>query len=133
MTVSEAIIDWLTEYESNDIDTDILGASTASYALTKEPTINIKRYLSGRTERTEYYQFTARLDSQLNEERKSNSEWLENLEKWIEKQKINNKVPTIEGANVSDVFVSSSYYLGQNAEDNSVYSLTIGIKYSLGG
>lgn len=130
MTVSEALINWLTEYESNDIDTDLLSASTTSYALTKEPTINIKRYLSGRTERTEYYQFAARLDSQLNEERKLNSEWLENLEKWIEEQKLNNKMPTIEGATVRDVFISTGYYLGQNAEDNSVYSLTIGIKYT---
>lgn len=130
MTVSEAIINWLTEYDSSDIDTDLLGASTASYALTKEPTINTKRYLSGRTERTEYYQFAARLDSQLNEERKLNSEWLENLEKWIEEQKTNNKMPTIEGATVRDVFISTGYYLGQNAEDNSVYSLTIGIKYT---
>lgn len=130
MTVSEALTNWLTEYDSNDIDTDLLGASTTSYALTKEPTINIKRYLSGRTERTEYYQFTARLDSQLNEERKLNSEWLENLEKWIEEQKANNKMPTIEGATVRDVFISTGYYLGQNAEDNSVYSLTIGIKYT---
>ena len=130
MTVSEALINWLTEYDSSDIDTDLLGASTASYALTKEPTINIKRYLSGRTERTEYYQFTARLDSQLDEERKLNSEWLENLEKWIEEQKANNKMPTIEGARVRDVFISTGYYLGQNAEDNSVYSLTIGIKYT---
>lgn len=130
MTVSEALINWLTEYDSNDIDTDLLGASTTSYALTKEPTINIKRYLSGRTERTEYYQFTARLDSQLNEERKLNSEWLENLEKWIEEQKTNNKMPTIGEATVRDVFISTGYYLGQNAEDNSVYSLTIGIKYT---
>lgn len=130
MAVSEALISWLTEYDSSDIDTDLLGASTTSYALTKEPTINIKRYLSGRTERTEYYQFTARLDSQLNEERKLNSEWLENLEKWIEEQKANNKMPTIEGARVRDVFISTGYYLGQNAEDNSVYSLTIGIKYT---
>lgn len=130
MTVSEALIDWLTGYDSSDIDTDLLGASTTSYALTKEPTINIKRYLSGRTERTEYYQFTARLDSQLNEERKLNSEWLENLEKWIEEQKTNNKMPTIERATVRDVFISTGYYLGQNAEDNSVYSLTIGIKYT---
>lgn len=130
MTVSEALINWLVEYDSSDIDTDLLGASTTSYALTKEPTINIKRYLSGRTERTEYYQFTARLDSQLNEERKLNSEWLENLEKWIEEQKTNNKMPTIEGATVRDVFISTGYYLGQNAEDNSVYSLTIGIKYT---
>lgn len=130
MTVSEALINWLVEYDSSDIDTDLLSASTTSYALTKEPTINIKRYLSGRTERTEYYQFTARLDSQLNEERKLNSEWLENLEKWIEEQKTNNKMPIIEGATVRDVFISTGYYLGQNAEDNSVYSLTIGIKYT---
>lgn len=130
MTVSEAIINWLLKYDLDEIDTDLLGASTASYALTKEPTINIKRYLSGKTERTEYYQFTARLDSQLDTERKLNSEWLENLEKWIETQKRNNKMPTIEGAIVTDVFISTSYYVGQNAEDNSVYSLTIGIKYS---
>lgn len=132
MTVSESLIQWLMSYDGTveSIDTDILSASTTSYALTKEPTVNIKTYLSGKTERTEYYQLTARLDSQLNAERKLNASWLENLEKWIDEQKRNNNLPSVTDCTVSDVFISTSYYIGQTAEDNSLYSLTIGIRYS---
>lgn len=132
MTVSESLIVWLMSYDRavESIDTDILSASTTSYALTKEPTVNIKTYISGKTERTEYYQLTARLESQLNAERKSNASWLEGLEQWIEIQKFNDNMPIISGCTVSDVFISTSYYMGRTAEDNSLYSLTIGIRYS---
>lgn len=132
MTVSDSIIKWLMTYDESveGIDTDIVSASITSYALVKEPTINTKHYLSGRVERTEYYQFTARLDTQLNADRIDNSQWLENLEKWIEEQKRTGNLPMLERYIVSDVFISTSYYLGQTAEDSSLYSLTIAIKYS---
>ena len=130
MTVSESLIQWLMQYDSdvNTIDTDILSATTTSYSLVKEPTINTRHYLSGRTERTEYYQLTARLDTQLNADRIANGTWLEGLERWIDEQKRQGNNPIISG--YKDVFVSSSYYLGRTAEDNSLYSLTIGVKYS---
>lgn len=133
MTVSESIINWLYGYDTNvdGIDTDIVSASTASYALSKEPTVNIKKYLSGKVERTEYYQLTARLDSQTNADRKDNTMWLEGLEKWVKEQTEQGNVPIVNGKPVTDIYISSSFYLGRNAEDNSLYSLTMAIRYTI--
>lgn len=133
MTVSDAIIKWLLTYdkEVESINTDMVSASTASFALTKEPIVNEKHYLSGKVEKTAYYQFTARLDTQTNADRRDNDTWLENLEKWVRNNKKQGKMPKIPNAEVKDVFVSTSYYLGQTAEDTSLYSLTIGIKFTM--
>ena len=132
MTISESIIEWLLGYDASveGIDTDVLSANTTSYALSKEPTINRKKYLSGKVENTEYYQFTARLDSQTNADRVGNTAWLEGLEKWVAKQNKVNNLPLIVDGKVCETFISSSFYLGQTQEDNALYSLTIAIRYT---
>lgn len=131
MTISESLINWLLQYDTDvdGIDTDIISASTTSYALSKEPIINTKRYLSGAVQKTEYYQFTARLDSQTNADRKDNTAWLEGLERWIEEQKKLGNVPQVGSKSVIDVVITSGFYMGQNAEDDAIYSLTIAVKY----
>lgn len=133
MTVSESIIEWLLGYDASveGIDTDIVSASSTSYALAKEPIINRKKYLSGKVESTEYYQLTARLDSQTNADRVSNTEWLEGIEKWVSDKNKSGDLPQIANATVSEVFISSSFYLGANAENNALYSLTLAIRYTI--
>lgn len=132
MTISESVIDWLLKYDESveGIDTDILSANTTSYALAKEPTINVKNYLSGRKEVTEYYQLTARLDSQTNADRKDNTAWLEGLEKWVSLQNKENNLPIIADGKMKEVHISSSFYLGQTQEDNALYQLTLAVKYT---
>lgn len=136
MTISDSIINWLngftSEYWSIDkIETDIQSDSSLTYALTKEPITNVKRYVSGREEHTEYYQFSARLDSQTNTDRKDNGGWLEALEKWIFSKNKAEEFPTLESGTVSHIGVSSTFYLGKTNENTSVYSLTIEISYTI--
>lgn len=132
MTVSDSIISWLKGYENNRIDTGIQSDSVMSYALSKEPTVNVKRYVSGREVHTEYYQFTARLDTQTNSDRVDNGAWFEDLESWISEKNKEGNFPNITDATVSRVEVSSSFYIGRTDENTSIYSITIAITYSKG-
>lgn len=130
-TVSDAIITWLKTNNISKIDTDRQSANTMEYALIKEPTINEKRYVSGRVIRTEYYQFSARLDSQTDYDRRENGSWFEDLEKWIAEQDASGNFPVIQNADVSKIRVTSSFCLGATQDNNSIYSITIEITYSL--
>ncbi len=133
MTISESIIAWLLTYNAqlNKIDTDILSDSVLTYALSKEPTVNIKHYLSGKKEHTEHYQLSARLNSQINSNRINNQAFFEGLEKWVIEQDRDGNRPVIDNASVNKISVSSAYYLGQTNENTSVYSLTIAINYTV--
>ena len=136
MTTSESIITWLkgfnpTEYWTMDrIDTDVQSSSPLTFALIKEPTINIKRYLSGMEEHTEYYQISARLDSQTNADRMVNGEFFVALEKWVASKRKSDDLPTITDAEVDDVKVTSGYYLGMMEDNSSIYSITISITFT---
>lgn len=136
MTISDSIINWLNGFTSeywniDKIDTDMQSDSSLTYALTKEPIKNVKRYVSGREEHTEYYQFSARLDSQTNSDRKDNGGWLEALEKWISDKNKSEDFPTLASGIVTHIGVSSTFYLGTTSENTSVYSLTIEISYTI--
>ena len=136
MTVSESIIAWLkqfnpTEYwKMKSIDTDIQRAEVESYALIKEPVQNVKRYLSGATEYTDHYSLSARLTSQGNTERIDNNGFGEALEGWVYEQNQLGNFPTVENAKVSSISVTTPFYIGKTESDNSIYSMTIAIKYS---
>lgn len=130
-TVSDAIITWLKTNNISKIDTDRQSANTMEYALIKEPTVNEKRYVSGKVIRTEYYQFSARLDSQTDFDRRENGSWFEDLEKWIAEQDASGNFPVIQNADVSKIRVTSSFCLGATQDNNSIYSITIEITYSL--
>lgn len=129
MTVSESIINWLKGYVENRVDTDIQSDSVMTFALSKAPTVNVKNYVSGREEHTEYYQFTARLDSQTNLDRIDNQSFFEGFEEWVRLQNREENFPAIENAVVSKISVSNSFYLGSTAENNSLYQLTIAIQF----
>lgn len=135
MSVSESLIAWLKTFNNtqtiNKVDTDIQSDTALTYALIKEPIVNEKHYLSGLTERTEHYQVSARLNTQTDTARVKNGLWLENLEAWIREQNRTDNLPTITGASVKSVEVTSAFYLGETSENTSVYSLTIAIKYTI--
>ena len=135
MTVSDAIISWLKTFESTEywnmprIDTDNQSAKVLTYALIKEPTINVKHYLSGAEEHTEYYQLSARLSSQTNDDRVDNGGFLEAVEAWIAVQNKLCNFPDIDYASVNRIGISSSFYVGTTDDKDAVYSLTIEIKF----
>lgn len=134
MTVSEAIKQWLYGFPKITIDerieTELLGSQAVSYALSRTPQNVIETYVDGSQQRTEYYMLFARQSTQLEAERVSNDKLLEELESWIEEKNLNGEYPTIdEKRKVDEIGISSSFYIYSQDEEESIYSLTIMIKY----
>lgn len=136
MTVSQSVIEWLKKFDEEkikSINTDIRPAKVNSYALIKDPVVNIRTFISGAQIVTEHYSLAALLDSQDNADRKENAEWGEQLEKWIAEKCRNKEFPDIAGASVESVDVTTPFYLGSNENTNeSMYQLSISIKYRKG-
>ncbi len=136
MTVSQAVINWLLTFDSEygkmtGIDTDIIKGTTASYALVKEPVQNKIEDILGNVTCTDYYQLAARLDSQVNSDRIDNVAFLEALTEWIREKDKAKDYPVIEQGTVTveKIEVTTPFYLGKTDGDNSIYQLTIAIKY----
>lgn len=135
MTVSESIIKWLHEFDLEEygrlkqIDTDIQGATVDTYALVKEPIKSVKAYLSGKKEITEHYTITARLASREDQERVHNIGFGEALEEWVTDQNAAEHYPEIPGARVKKISVTTPFFLGTTQTNDSVYQMTVQIKY----
>lgn len=134
MTVSEAIKQWLYGFPKITIDerieTELLGGEAVSYAISRTPQNEIETFVDGSQYRTEYYMIFARQSTQLEAERVSNDKLLEELESWIEEKNLNGEYPTIDEKRIVDeIGISSSFYIYSQEEEESIYSLTIMIKY----
>lgn len=134
MTVSEAIIKWLKEFgtatrKMKTIDTDVQGTEEYTYSLVKEPVQNVKSYLSGKKVFTSHYMIQARLPIQYNNDRISNNSFGEKLEEWVREQNLKGNYPEIEDGRVTEITVTTPFYVGKTDTNNSVYQMTIAIKY----
>lgn len=134
MTVSEAIIKWLKEFETatrkmKTIDTDVQGTDNYSYSLVREPVQNVKAYMSGKKVYTDHYMIQARLPIQYNNDRVGNNTFGEALEEWVREQNRTGNYPRIEDARVQEISITTPFYVGATETDNSVYQMTIAIKY----
>lgn len=135
MTVSEAIINWLETFSIDSqrklkcIDTDIQSTTVESYSLVKEPVQNIKTYISGKKNYTDYYMIQARLASQTDSERMENNSFGEALEEWVRKQNNEKVFPVIEDAMVHGITVTTPFFMGKTETNNSIYQMTIAVKY----
>lgn len=135
MTVSEAVIRWLKTFEPEEywkmkqVDTEIQSAKVDSYSLVKEPVRNEKQYITGKKVITDHYMLQARLSSQSNTDRIENNGFGEALEDWVSEQNTVKNFPQIPGAVVQDISVTTPFYLGKTDTDNSIYQLTVAIKY----
>lgn len=135
MTVSESIIKWLKTFDPEEyqkmkqVDTEIQSANVDSYSLVKEPVRNVKEYVSGKKIITDHYTLQARLSSQTNTERIENNGFGEALEDWVSEQNKNKNFPQIPDAKVSMISVTTPFYLGATDTNNSIYQLTVAIKY----
>ena len=135
MTVSESVIKWLKTFNPKEywkmkrIDTDVQSAEVESYSLVKEPVRNIKEYISGRKVITDHYTIQARLASLSNTERIDNNGFGEALEGWVAEQNKAKTFPEIEGATVQRVSVTTPFCIGSTTTNNSIYQMTVAIKY----
>lgn len=134
MTVSEAIIKWLKEFNPDEyqkmqrINTDLMH-NDVDYALVKEPVQNVRSYVSGMKVITEHYQFRARLDSINDNDSVDNSAFMESLTGWIEKRNWNKDFPSLQCGTVQEIGVSTPFYLGASNDKKAIYQLTIFIRY----
>ena len=134
MTVSEAIISWLKEFNPDEyrkmqrINTDLMH-NDVDYALVKEPVQNVRSYVSGMKVITEHYQFRARLDSINDNDSVENSAFMEVLTGWIEKRNWNKDFPLLQCGTVQEIGVSTPFYLGASNDKKAIYQLTIFIRY----
>ena len=135
MTVSEAIIKWLKEFNPTEywkmkkIDTEQQSPNVDSYSLVKEPVQNVKKYLSGRKVFTDHYTFQARLSSSTNEDRIDNNGFGEALENWVEKKDSLGEYPNLTDAAVKSIHVTTPFYVGITDNNSFVYQMTIAIEY----
>ena len=129
MTVTESIIKWLQGYEKSSIQADILRPGSIKYALAKEPIQNVKSYLSGKKEYTNHYTFMARLPSANKEECIDNTDFGEKLEEWVKEKNRNEEYPEIESVVVKSIRITTPFYIGITQEQDSIYQMTIAIKY----
>lgn len=132
MTVSESIIHWLGGFDPSKmegIQTDLLASDIRSYSLVKEPIQNVQNFISGKQIITGHYTLMARLAGRTDPARVENSRFGEALETWISGQDRKKNYPMIEGAVVQKVDVTSPFYLGRTQEHDSLYQMTVAIRY----
>lgn len=135
MTASEAVIKWLKTFDPveywkmKQVDTEIQSANVDSYSLIKEPVRNEKKYVSGKRIITDHYMIQARLSSQTNTDRIENNGFGEALEDWVSEQNRAKNFPQIPDAVVQSINVTTPFYLGATDTNNSIYQLTVAIKY----
>lgn len=125
MTISEKIIEWLTLNPKIEmVDTDFLQSDEAM-GLFKMPSDIIERYISG-AKYTRYYTFNIRQSSQLNTERISNQQFMEELEQWIEAQSVLKNYPIADCIHIRS---SGGYAVQEMDGEQTVYQIILEIKY----
>lgn len=136
MTVSESIIEWLNQFEPGkyrkmkNIDTDLQSSVVESYSLVKEPVRNVKTYISGKKVFTDHYMIRARLSSQTDTDRIDNNGFGEALENWCMEQDVLRNFPQIADAIVLQIGITTPFYMGKTETNNSIYQMTVAIKYT---
>ena len=134
MTVSEAIIKWLKEFNPAEywkihkINTDLMH-NDVDYVLVKEPIRNVKTFISGTQVITEHYQFRARLEVINDKDSVENEAWLEALTDWIYNQNLHKAFPQLHSGEVQTIGIASPFYLGRAEDRKAIYQLTIFIRY----
>lgn len=130
MTVVEAIVNWLGQFNISKINTDALPGQSVAYGIAKEPVQNVRTFISGRKEYTDYYEFLARLDSKTEAERNNNHVFMEGLSEWIYEQGKKQMYPELpEHLSCLDIAISTPFHMQAADEDSAVYGFTIKIKY----
>lgn len=134
MTVSGAVINWLKTFDPQEsgamkrIDTDLMHGNV-DYALVKEPVRNVKKSVTGDQTITEHYTLQARLPTITNTDSVESSEFMEELEQWVEECEDRKEYPDIPNATVTAIAITTPFYVGSTEQDNSIYQMTISIVY----
>lgn len=135
MTVSECLRDWLTNYDElniADIATDFIESDEGSFSISKSPNTSVIDYVDGSKLVTEYYQFFARRNTQLDDERVENQQVLNDLEEWVEEQNMEENLPDLSqigNLTCQEVSITNSATITSQEDDDSIYQITFSIQY----
>lgn len=134
MTIAESLIKWLLEFNEDGrkmekIDVDRQSAEVESYSLIKEPVINRTTNVLGEETVTAHYTLMARLADNTNTDRIENNAFGEAMEAWIEEKNDRREYPAISKGKVLEVQVTTPFFVGRTETSNSVYQMTVAIKY----
>ncbi len=134
MTVSQSLISWLRGFNTdirriNKINTGIQPAAVEDFAVVKEPTVNVKKDVFGDEEVTAHYTIMARLPSNSDPDRVDNEAFGEAMETWILNKNHLKEYPDIDGYKVTNISVTTPFYAGKTETNNSVYQMTVALKY----
>lgn len=134
MTIAESLINWLMEFNEDGkrmemIDVDRQSAEVESYSLIKEPTVNSTKNVLGEETVTVHHTLRARLADQTNTDRIENSAFGEALEAWVEAKNDRGEYPEIQKGNVVEIRVTTPFFIGRTEQNNSVYQMTVALKY----
>jgi hypothetical protein len=137
MTISEALIKWLMEFNEDGkrmekIDVDRQSAEVESYSLIKEPVINSTKNVLGEETVTAHYTLMARLANNTNADRIENNAFGEAMETWIEEKNDRMEYPEIPKGKVTEVRVTTPFFVGKTEKNNSVYQMTVALRYEKG-
>lgn len=134
MTVSGAVINWLKSFGTQEtgrlghIDTELMHGNV-DYALVKEPVRNKKESITGDQTITDHYTLQARLPNSTNTDNVENDEFMEALEQWVTECNDSKEFPDIPNATVTEVGITTPFYVGRTGQDNSIYQMTISVVY----
>ncbi len=134
MTIAESIINWLREFNEEGkrmemIDVDRQSAEVESYSLIKEPVVNSTTNVLGEETVTAHYTLMARLADNTNTDRIENNAFGEAMEAWIEEKNDRREYPVISKGKVLEVQVTTPFFVGRTETSNSVYQMTVAVKY----
>lgn len=134
MTIAESLIEWLMEFNEDGkqmerIDVDRQSAEVESYSLIKEPTMNSTKNVLGEETVTVHHTLMARLADQTNTDRIENNAFGEAMEEWIEEKNDRREYPVLTKGKVIEVRVTTPFFIGRTETNNSVYQMTVALKY----
>lgn len=135
MTISECIIEWLSEYQKMEFAecaVDQIEAEDGTYAIFKTPNKNITEYTDGSQLITEYFQLVARKSTQLDSERVNNQQMLVDLENWVEEKNMEEDYPDLSKAGkliCMNINVSDSNSIVSQEDTSAIYQLSIAVQY----
>lgn len=134
MTIAESLIKWLMEFNEDGkrmekIDVDRQSAEVESYSLIKEPIVNSTTNVIGEETVTAHYTLMARLADNTNSDRIENNAFGEAMETWIEERNDSREYPVISKGKVTEVKVTTPFFVGRTESNNSVYQMTVALKY----
>lgn len=130
-TISEAIVTFIKNYQSIEIDTSHIRDGSDTYGLFKSPNRDVKLFNDYTQEITEYYQFMAKQSSVSNADRKTADEWLEDLTYWVDDYSLNYVYPTLtDNRNITNIELTGCPYPMESTEDETLYQMSLKITYT---